>query len=98
MGEPGFWDRPEDSQKTIGELKTARRVVTGFDGPAKGAADGSPATSVSLKRAEGASDTVLRGDIEKMRSTGLSLMPEGLEKQLDQQAMADLIAYVMSVK
>ena len=39
MGEPGFWDRPEDAQKTIGELKAARRVVTGFDGPAKGAAD-----------------------------------------------------------
>ena len=39
MGEPGFWDRPEDAQKTIGELKGARRVVTGFDGPAKGAAD-----------------------------------------------------------
>jgi peptide chain release factor 2 len=39
MGEPGFWDRPEDAQKTIGELKTARRVVTGFDGPAKSAAD-----------------------------------------------------------
>src|SRR5690349_22458529 len=37
MAEPGFWDRPEDAKKTIGELKTARRVVQGFDGPAKGA-------------------------------------------------------------
>jgi len=35
MGEPGFWDRPEDAQKTIGELKSARRVVTGFDGHPK---------------------------------------------------------------
>jgi peptide chain release factor 2 len=39
MGEPGFWDKPEDAQKTIAALKSARRVVTGFDGPAKGHAD-----------------------------------------------------------
>jgi peptide chain release factor 2 len=39
MAEPGFWDRPEDAKQTIGELKTARRVVTGFDGPAKSALD-----------------------------------------------------------
>lgn len=56
------------------------------------------ATSVTLKRAENQSDTVLRINIEEMRSTGLSIMPEGLEKQLDQQAMADLIAYLTSVK
>jgi putative heme-binding domain-containing protein len=56
------------------------------------------ANSVTLKRSEGATDTVLRGDIAKMRSTGLSIMPEGLEQQLDVQAMADLIAYLMVVK
>ena len=55
-------------------------------------------TSITLKRAQGETDIVLRADIEKMRSTGLSLMPEGLEQQLDQQGMADLIAYLMSVK
>jgi hypothetical protein len=33
-----------------------------------------------------------------MKSTGLSIMPEGLEKGLDPQAMADLIAYVLSGK
>ena len=56
------------------------------------------ATSVTLKRQENASDTVLRANIEELKSTGLSIMPEGLEKQLDQQALADLIAYLMSVK
>jgi putative heme-binding domain-containing protein len=54
------------------------------------------ATGVTLKRAEGATDTVLRADIKRMRGTGLSVMPEDLEKQLDVQGMADLIAYVMS--
>jgi hypothetical protein len=39
---------------------------------------------------------VPRCDIEAMTSTGLSFMPEGLESQIDQQAMADLIAYLLA--
>ena len=58
---------------------------------------GETATSVSLKRAENQTDTILRIDIEAMRSTGLSLMPEGLEKDLDKQAIADLIAFLLQV-
>jgi putative heme-binding domain-containing protein len=56
------------------------------------------ATSVTLRRAENASDTVLRIDIDVLKSTGMSLMPEGLEKQLDKQAMADLLAYLREVE
>ena len=56
------------------------------------------ATSVTLKRADNATDTVLRIDIEELRSTGVSLMPEGMEKQIDKQAMADLIAYLLSIR
>lgn len=55
------------------------------------------ATSVTLKRAENATDTLLRINIEALKSTGQSIMPEGLEKQLDKQAMADVIAYLMSL-
>jgi len=55
------------------------------------------ATSITLLRAEDQHDTVLRIQIDEMQSTGLSLMPEGLEKEIDQQAMADLISYLMSV-
>jgi putative heme-binding domain-containing protein len=55
------------------------------------------ATSITLRRAEGASDTVLRVSIDELRSTGQSLMPEGMEKQLGKQEMADLIAYLMAV-
>lgn len=56
------------------------------------------ASSVTLRRNEGATDTLLRIDIEDLKSSGLSLMPEGLEKQLDQQAVADLITYLLSVE
>lgn len=56
------------------------------------------ATSVTLRRAEGAEDTVLRVNIDQLQSTSLSIMPEGLEQQLDKQAMADLIAYLTSLE
>jgi peptide chain release factor 2 len=34
MSAPGFWDRPEDAQKTVAQMKTARRIVQGYEGPA----------------------------------------------------------------
>jgi putative membrane-bound dehydrogenase-like protein len=56
------------------------------------------ATSITLRRGDNQSDTLLRVDISAMQSTGLSIMPEGLEKELDQQALADLIAFLMAAK
>ncbi|MBX3412070.1 MAG: c-type cytochrome [Pirellulales bacterium] len=56
------------------------------------------ATSVTLRRAEGAEDTILRSDIDELASTSLSIMPEGLEKEIDAQSMADLLAYLNSIK
>jgi putative membrane-bound dehydrogenase-like protein len=55
------------------------------------------AASLTLKRGEGAEDTVLRSQIETVESTGKSLMPEGLEMQVTKQEMADLIAYLLKV-
>jgi putative membrane-bound dehydrogenase-like protein len=63
---------------------TDGRILTGLIG-------GESATSVTLKRAEGATDTILRTSIDEMQSTGLSLMPEGLEKEITPQQMADVI-------
>jgi putative heme-binding domain-containing protein len=56
------------------------------------------ATSVTLRRAENASDTILRIEIDQIKSTGQSLMPEGLEKQIDPQTLADLIEYLRTVE
>ncbi len=52
------------------------------------------ATTVKLRRAEGVEDTLLRSEIEQLRSTGQSLMPEGLEQTVGPQDMADLIAFL----
>lgn len=56
------------------------------------------ADALTLKRAEGASDVVPRDHIEAIASSGLSLMPEGLENDIDPQSMADLVAYLLSLQ
>jgi putative heme-binding domain-containing protein len=54
------------------------------------------ATSITIRKPDGTNETVLRVNIEELRSTGLSFMPEGLEKSINHQEMADLIGYLMS--
>jgi putative membrane-bound dehydrogenase-like protein len=54
------------------------------------------ASSVTLRRAEGKEDRILRSQIEDLVSTGKSLMPEGLEKDIPPAQMADLIAFIKS--
>jgi putative heme-binding domain-containing protein len=56
------------------------------------------ATSITLRRAEKAEDTVLRNQIESIADTAKSLMPDGLEQQLTKQDVADVIGYLLSVK
>jgi len=56
------------------------------------------AGAITLKRAEGATDVVPRSQIEEIVSSSLSLMPEGLEKGLTPSELADLIAFVRSIR
>jgi putative heme-binding domain-containing protein len=53
------------------------------------------ATSITLRRADGASDTILRAQIDELTSTGQSLMPEGLEEKIRPREMADLLAFLL---
>ena len=50
--------------------------------------------SLTLKRAEAREDVVLRETLDELIATGQSLMPEGLEKDVNQQSLADLIAFI----
>ncbi|OJW12366.1 MAG: dehydrogenase [Planctomycetales bacterium 71-10] len=56
------------------------------------------AAALVLKRAEGVSEVVPRDQIEQVASTGISLMPEGLEKDLTPADFRDLIAFVRSIR
>ena len=52
------------------------------------------ATSITLRGQEGREQVLLRTEIESLESTGRSLMPEGLERDLSRQDLADLFAYI----
>jgi putative membrane-bound dehydrogenase-like protein len=67
------------------------RVVTGL-------LTAETATGLTIRKADGRSESILRADIESLRSLGVSYMPEGLEKLIDVAAMADLLAYLNSIK
>ena len=71
-------------------------IVT-VDGLAhSGVVSAETASTVTLTGAEKATQTVPRADIDVMESTGLSLMPEGFEREIDPQGVADLITYLRS--
>jgi putative membrane-bound dehydrogenase-like protein len=53
-------------------------------------------SSITLRRAERQEDTVLRAQIESIRATSKSLMPDEFEKQISQQELADLIEYLLN--
>lgn len=66
------------------------RVVTGLI-----AAESS--AGLTLRRAEKSEESLLRSDIETIQATGRSLMPDGLERMIGPQEMADLLAYLLEV-
>jgi putative membrane-bound dehydrogenase-like protein len=55
------------------------------------------ASSLTLRRGEKQEDTILRTQVEKIEATGKSLMPDGLEAQVNKQELADLITYLQAV-
>ncbi len=50
--------------------------------------------NITLVGQEGKQQVILRSELESLTSSGKSLMPEGVEKDLSPQDLADVIAYV----
>lgn len=63
------------------------RVLTGIIA-------GETPTSITLRQQENKTVTLLRSEIDELQSSGMSLMPEGLERNVDIQQMADLISFI----
>jgi putative heme-binding domain-containing protein len=55
---------------------------------------GETTESVTLRREEGRQDTIRRGDIEELRASGKSIMPDGLEDKLTPDQLADLLEFL----
>jgi putative heme-binding domain-containing protein len=72
----------------------AYAVVTKDGKTESGVIASESSSSITLKQPEGKTLTLLRSDIEELRNTGISLMPVGVEKNINQQQMADLIFWL----
>jgi putative membrane-bound dehydrogenase-like protein len=56
------------------------------------------ATAITLKSAGSQSRAINRSDIQSLKALNMSSMPAGLEKQINPQQMADLLAYLRQNK
>ncbi len=54
------------------------------------------AEAVVLRQAEGKQQVIARNQIEELGASGKSMMPEGVEKEITVQQMADLLEYLKS--
>jgi putative heme-binding domain-containing protein len=54
------------------------------------------AAGVTLMQQESKTEVILRSNIEEISNTGISLMPEGLEKNISVEEMSDLLFYLRS--
>jgi putative heme-binding domain-containing protein len=69
-------------------------VVTKDGKVLNGVIAGETAESVTLRREEGQQDTISRGNIEELRASGKSIMPDGLEEKLTPDQLADLLEFL----
>ncbi len=76
---------------------TTYTVVTDQGTILSGIIGAESATSITLLRSDGAQDVILRANIDELVSSGISLMPEGLEKDITPAQMADVIEFVRNI-
>jgi len=77
------------------EDRYVQYVVNVKDGTSLvGKIESETSTAITVTGVDGASRSLLRSDLASIVSSGVSLMPEGLEAALDDQKLADLIAYL----
>lgn len=83
-----------DPSLVIGAAYQARQVVTDEGRVLTGLVTEENEQRVVLKMQGGKIETIPRDEIEEMKVSPLSLMPEGLENQLKREEIADLFAYL----
>ena len=78
-------------------------VLTGFSGYEIETKDGRSLSgllssetdsSLTLRMAHGIEESITRSDIQSLRASNLSLMPEGFEETMSRQDLADLLAFL----
>lgn len=77
----------EGNFRTFTVLTIDGQIITGM-------LAGESKTSIEIIDVQGKRQTILREDIEDLNASGRSLMPEGFENQINQNAMADLLEFL----
>ena len=83
-----------DPNRAVQGAYTGYTVITRSGQVATGLMVAETPTTLVLRRAGGETDTILRRDVLELRSTGLSVMPLGLEEELDPEKIGDLIEFL----
>jgi putative membrane-bound dehydrogenase-like protein len=87
-----------DPNRAVEQKYTAYVVVTADGRALSGLIKSETGNSITLAEPNGTEHVILRIDIEQMQATGKSFMPEGLEKDLSPQDLADVISFVQQAK
>lgn len=100
----GKFDRPHLIESL---LEPSRQIVEGFRTSTIVTADGrtlvgiikeQSADGLTIVDANGRRQRIAAGDIEDQQASGVSLMPDGIEKLLTVEQFADLIAYLETLR
>ncbi len=83
-----------DPNRAIDNNYFSYSVVDTDGGVHTGVIAAETATSITLRQPEGKEVTLLRRNIAELKSSGVSLMPAGLEQKITVQEMADLISFI----
>jgi putative membrane-bound dehydrogenase-like protein len=86
-----------DPNREVKPEYLAYAVITKDDRTLTGMIAAETANSITVRQIDATSVTIQRTAIREVRSLGMSFMPEGLEFNIDPQAMADLLAYLNSI-
>ena len=88
-----------DPNREVSPNYTAYSIELNNGESLSGIIDTQTPTSITLKQA-GNSDglIILRTEIKRMRSSDLSLMPEGFEENITPSEMADLLAFLTTIR
>lgn len=87
-----------DPNREVNPMYLSFNVMTDDETTHSGMIESESRDVLNLTRGGEYRDTVLRSKIAEMKSSQVSIMPEGFENQLDHQAMADLLAYLLQLR
>ena len=87
-----------DPNREVNPMYLSYNVITNDETTISGMIESESIDVVNLSRGGEYRDAIPRSKIAEMKSSRVSIMPEGFENQLDKQAMADLLAYLMQLR